>query len=47
MGDEVLYPLPFFVYGPAFTYLCILSHQCNASNSNFKDNLGIQDILIH
>ena len=36
-----------FVYGPAFTYLRIISHYCNASESNFKENLGIQDILIH
>ena len=41
-------PPPFsFVYGPAFTYLCIISHHCNAPESNFKENLGIQDILIH
>ena len=40
-------PPPFsFVYGPVFTYLWIISHQCNASESNFKDNLGVQDILI-
>ena len=48
MGDDVLYPPPpSFVYGPAFTYLCIISQQCNASKSNFKKNSGIQDILIH
>ena len=48
MGDEMFYPpsLFSFVYGPAFTYLCFSSHQCNASESNFKENLGIQDILI-
>ena len=48
MGDEMLYP-PFFsfVYGPEFTNLCFFSHQCNASESTFKENLGIQDILIH
>ena len=28
-------------------YLCIISHHCNASESNFKENLGIQNILIH
>ena len=39
-------PLP-FVYSPVFTYLCIISHQCNASESYFKENLGFQDILIH
>ena len=38
---------PLFVYDPAFTYLRFISHHCNASESNFKDNLGIQDILIH
>ena len=48
MGDEVLSPPPLsFVYGPAFTYLCIISLHCHASESNFKENLGIQDILIH
>ena len=49
MGDQVLYPPPpfSFVYGPGFTYLFIISHPCNASESNFKENLGIQDILIH
>ena len=36
-----------FVYGPAFTYLSIISLHCHASESNFKENLGIQDILIH
>ena len=46
--QTMCYTPPFsFVYGPAFTYLCIISHQRNASNSNFKENLGIQDILIH
>ena len=43
-------PPPFlcsFVYGPAFTYLCFFSHQCNALESNFKENWGIQDSLIH
>ena len=43
MGDEVLYPSFSFVYGPAFTYLCFFSHRCNASESNFKENLGVQD----
>ena len=47
MGDEVLSPPFSFVYCPAFTYLCIISHHCNASESNFKENLGIQNILIH
>ena len=50
MGDGVLFtppPLFSFVYGPAFTYLCTISHHCNASESNFKENLGIQDILIY
>ena len=48
MGDEVLPPPLFsFIYGPAFTYLCIISHHCDASESNFKENLGMQDILIH
>ena len=46
MGDEVLSPLS-FVYVPAFTYLCIVSHICNASESNLKENLGIQDTLIY
>ena len=47
MGDEVL-PPPFFsfVYGPVFTYLCIISHQCNAFKSNFEENFGVRDILI-
>ena len=36
-----------FVYGPASTYLCIISHQCYASESNFKLNIGIQNIWIH
>ena len=39
-------PLLSFVLSAAFTYLCIISHQCNASESNFKENLGVQDILI-
>ena len=47
MGDEVLTPPFSFVFGPAFTYLYIISHYCNASESNFKVNLGIQDSLIH
>ena len=49
MGDEAVpHPHPFsFVYGPAFTYLCIISHQCNAPESYFKENLGIQDISMH
>ena len=39
---DVTPPPPFsFVYGQAFLYLCIFSHQCNASESNFKENLGI------
>ena len=34
-------PPPFsFVYGPAFTYLCIISHQCNASENNSKEIPG-------
>ena len=45
MGDEVLYPPFSFVYDPAFTY-CASSH-CNVSESNFKENLGIQNFLIH
>ena len=45
MGDVVLSPF-YFVFRPAYTYLCIISHQCNASDSNFKEKLGIQDILI-
>ena len=41
-------PPLFFVYGPfCFTYLCIESHQCKASQRNFKENLGIKDILFH
>ena len=41
-------PSPFsFVYGLAFTYLGIISHHCNASESNFKENLDIQHNLIH
>ena len=49
MGDQVLYPPPLFfrLDDPAFTYLCIISHHCNASESYFKENLGIHDILIH
>ena len=37
MGDELLYRslLFYFVNGPASTYLCIISHQCYASESNF------------
>ena len=35
------------VYDPAFTYLCIISRHCNVSESNFKENSGIQNILIH
>ena len=48
MGDKVL-PRSLFscLYGPAFTYLCIISHRCSASKSNFKENLCTQDILIH
>ena len=45
MGDGCFHL--FFVYDPSFIYLCIISHQCNASESNFKENLGIQDILGH
>ena len=45
MGDEVL-PPPLFL-SSMFTYLYIISHQCNASESNFKEYLGVQDILIH
>ena len=41
-------PSPFsFAYGLVFTYLCIISNQCNAPERNFKENLGIKDILIH
>ena len=41
-------PPPFyFVFSPVFTYLCIISHQCNAYENNFKENLGFHDILIH
>ena len=48
MGDKLLYPPPFsFVCGPAFTYLCIISHHFNTSESYFNENLSIQDILIH
>ena len=36
MGDEVLSPFS-FVYGPAFIYLCIISHHCNACESNKKN----------
>ena len=36
-----------FVYSPASTYLCIISHQCYASESNFKLNIVIQNIWIH
>ena len=46
MGDVVLSPF-YFVFGPAYTYLCIISHHRNASDSNFKENLVIQDILIY
>ena len=47
MEDGVLFPPPpfSFVYSPAFTYLCIISHQCNASESNLTS--GMQDSLIH
>ena len=49
MGDEVFNPPPpsSFVYGLEFIYLCIISHQCNASESIFNENLVFQDILIH
>ena len=41
-------PLPFsFVHAPAFIYFSVLSNQCNVLESNFKENLGIQDFLIH
>lgn len=41
-------PTPFsFVNGPAFTYLWIISHQFNVSESNFKENICIQNILIN
>ena len=33
-----------FVYGPVSTFLCIIWHQCYASVSNFKENIGIQNI---
>ena len=52
MRDEVLNPLPHFF---SFVYLlsvhllcmCIISHHCHAAESNFKENEGTQDILIH
>ena len=47
MGDAVFIPPFSFVYGPAFICLCIISHQCNASESIFIENVDIQDILIH
>ena len=49
MGDEVIYPHPFFsrLWLSISLYLCIISHHCHASESIFKENLGIQDILIH
>ena len=40
-------PLDSFVYGPASTYLSIISRQCNVPESYFKENLGSQDNLIH
>ena len=40
-------PLFSFIYGPVFTYLCIIWHQCNAFESNFKETLDIQGIFIH
>ena len=43
----VITPSLFFRLWRSVTYLCIISHNCNASESNFKENLGIQDILIH
>ena len=48
MGDEVT-PPPFFfiVDDPAFTYLCIIAHHCNASESYFKEKSCIRDILIN
>ena len=39
MGEEMLS----FVYGVHL----LVSYECNASESDFKENLGIQDILIH
>ena len=44
MGDKVLFPPPPFLTSMA---QLSLTHQCNASQNNFKENLGIQDILIH
>ena len=46
-GRRDVIPPHSFVYGPAFTHLCVISYQCNASESDFKENLGIQHILIH
>ena len=42
------YPPPpiFFPLLRNVTYLCLISHLCNASESYFKENLGIHDILI-
>ena len=37
----------YFVYGPASTYMYIISHQCNEFESDFKQKKGIQNILIH
>ena len=45
MSDEVLDPR-FFRLWRSVTYLCIISHPCYASESNFKEKLDIQDILI-
>ena len=48
MGDEVLYPPPLFLLSEAQRSLaCAISHHCDVSKSDFKENLGIQDILIH
>ena len=35
------------IYCPGLTYICIISHHCNATESNFNENFGILDILIH
>ena len=37
-------PPLFFVYDPVSTYVYIISHQCYASESDFKENIGIQNI---
>ena len=42
----MLPPPSFFRLWPS-VHLCIIAHQCNASESKFKENLDFQDILIH